>query len=172
MSLVIRPETPADREAIHAVHVGSFPTAIEARLVDALREARRLWISLVAVEEDRVVGHVAFSPVTLAGAEDGVGLGPVAVLPEWRRRRIADRLIREGLARCRDLGHGFVVLLGDPQYYRRFGFAPAAERGLLDDYGGGEAFQVLELRPTAIPAGGGAVHYAPEFDAAANEESS
>jgi putative acetyltransferase len=159
----VRPEEPADHRAIHAVHAASFPTVSEARLVDALRSAGRLCVSLVAVEQDEVVGHVAFSPVNVLGATDGVGLAPVAVLQAFRRCGIAEQLIREGLALCEQWGHGFVVVLGDPRYYRRFGFAPARRWGLRDEYGGGEAFQALELRPGAIPAGGELVRYAPEF---------
>ena len=160
---MIRFEAPADHAAIHAVHVASFPSAYEADLVDALRQAGRLAISLVAVEEDVVVGHVAFSPVTLPDTTDGVGLAPVAVLPAFRRRGIAAELIREGLAECRRRTRGFVVVLGEPHYYQRFGFLPARGWGLRDEYGGGEAFQALELRPGAIPATGGLVRYAPEL---------
>lgn len=165
----IRSEEPADRDAIRAVHVASFPTRVEASLVDALRAAGRLSVSLVAEEDGGVVGHVAFSPVTLPGTADGVGLAPVAVLPAFRRRGIARRLIREGLAACRRIDGGFVVVLGDPAYYHRFGFRPASEWGLHDEYNGGEAFQALELRPGAIPSGGGLVRYAPEFAAVEGE---
>jgi putative acetyltransferase len=165
----IRPETPTDRDAIHDLHVASFPTDCEARLVDALRSSKRLVLSLVAEEEGEVVGHVAFSPVTVASAPAGIGLAPVAVLPAFRRRGIAEQLIREGLATCRQAGHRLAVVLGDPDYYRRFGFAPARRSGLRDEYGGGDAFQALELRPGAIPAGGGLVQYAPEFAAVAGE---
>ena len=142
----------------------SFPTPAEAKLVDALREAGRLRVSLIAEESGMVVGHVAWSPVTLAGAADGVGLGPVAVLPDFRRRGIADGLIRIGLARCGQMGFGFAVVLGDPDYYRRFDFRPAIQWGLSDEYGGGNAFQAVMFRNRAIPAGGGIVRYAPEFD--------
>jgi putative acetyltransferase len=159
----VRLEAPADHEAIHVVHAASFPTAGEARLVDALRSAGRLHVSLVAVEQGEVIGHVAFSPVSVLGAPLGVGLAPVAVLPAFRRRGIAEQLIREGLIACEQLGHGFVVVLGAPSYYRRFGFLPASRWGLRDEYGGGDAFQALELRQGGIPAGGGAVRYAPEF---------
>jgi putative acetyltransferase len=164
-SVTIRWEAPADHAAIHAVHTVSFPTAYEADLVDALRLAGRLAISVVAVEHDTVVGHVAFSPVSMPGATDGVGLAPVAVVPAFRRRGVAAQLIRGGLAECARRDHGFVVVLGDPHYYRRFGFTPARGWGLRDEYGGGEAFQALELRPGAIPAAGGLVRYAPELAA-------
>ena len=161
--ILIRPEEPGDRDAIHAVHTASFPTAGEARLVNALRVAGSLCVSLVAVIEGEIVGHVAFSPVTVTGATDGAGLAPVAVMPAFRRRGIAEKLIQEGLEACERLDFGFVVVLGDPTYYRRCGFLPAGGWGLSDEYGGGEAFQALELRAASIPVGGGLVRYAPEF---------
>jgi putative acetyltransferase len=159
----VRPEQPADREAVHAVHVASFTSDLEARLVDMLRAAGKLTISLVAEEEGQILGHVGFSPVTAPGATGGVGLAPVAVLPAFRRRGIAAALIRQGLAVCGELDYSFVVVLGEPDYYRRFGFTPAAAWGLQDEYGGGQAFQALELRADAIPPGTRIVRYAPEF---------
>lgn len=158
-----RSEQDEDRAAIRAVHVASFPTEDEADLVDELREAGRLLVSLVAQGEGQVLGHVAFSPVTLPGSGNGVGLGPVAVLPEYRWRGIGAGLIRRGLELCAQMGIGFAVVLGDPQYYQRFGFRPASQYGLEDEFGGGDAFQALELRPGGIPRGGGLVRYAPEF---------
>lgn len=163
--VVVRPEQSADAVAIHAVHAASFPTACEARLVDALRAAGRLCLSLVATDQGEVVGHVAFSPVTVAGGIDGVGLAPVAVLPSYRRRGIAARLIQDGLTACEQSGYGFVVVLGEPSYYHRFGFTPATAWGLHDEYEGGAAFQVLELRPGRVPRGAGLVRYSPEFAA-------
>ena len=147
------------------MHIASFPTADEARLVDALRASGRLSLSLVAVESDAIVGHVAFSPVTLPGAGGGVGLAPLAVLPSFRRRGIGAALVREGLVHAERAGVQFVVVLGEPAYYGRFGFRPAARWALRDEYHGGDAFQALELRPAAVPAAGGLVRYAPEFAA-------
>ena len=165
----VRSEEPSDHRAIHGVHAASFPTVGEARLVDALRAAGLLCVSLVAVEQGKVIGHVAFSRVSVLDATDGVGLGPVAVLPGYRQRGIGEQLIRDGLAACKRSSYGFVVVLGDPGYYRRFGFMPAGGWGLCDEYGGGEAFQALELRPGSIPADGGLVRYAPEFAAVGGE---
>lgn len=168
--MMVRPEEPDDREPIHEVHAASFPTIDEARLVDALRDAQHLCISLVAVERGEVVGHVAFSPVSVPGATDGLGLAPVAVLPGFRQRGFAKRLIREGLALSEQSGYGFVVVLGDPSYYGRFDFMPAAGWRLCDEYGGGEAFQAIELRPGSIPSSGGLVRYAPAFADLTGEE--
>ena len=165
--LSIRPEQPADVAAIYAVQAAAFPSEGEARLVDALRAAGRLSVSHVAVEDGKVVGHAAFSPVTVAEATTGVGLGPVAVLPVRQRRGIGERLIRESLHACQRAGFSFVVVLGEPSYYERFGFQPASAWGLVDEYGGGGAFQALELEPDAIPRGAGLVRYAPEFAAVA-----
>ena len=163
--MTFRPEQPADVAAVHAVHAASFPTGAEAELVDALRAVGRLTVSLVAEADGAVVGHVAFSPVTAADGATGVGLAPVAVLSAHRRRGIAAELVRTGLEACRAAGFAWAVVLGDPAYYIRFGFHPAAEVGLSDEYGGGSAFQALELVPGALPVGAGLVRYAREFAA-------
>ena len=169
MVIDIRPENPSDKEAILAVHVASFPTAAEGQLVDSLRASGHLSISLDGVIDNEVVGHVAFSPVAVSGVADGIGLAPVAVRLEFRRCGIAERLIRTGLAEYQRLGGGFVVVLGDPSYYRRFGFSPAIQWGLKDEYGGGEAFQAIEIRAGSIPSGGGVVRYSSEFTMLENE---
>ncbi|MEW6271410.1 MAG: N-acetyltransferase, partial [Thermodesulfobacteriota bacterium] len=164
--LCIRPEQPSDAAAIHAVHVAAFPTEAEARLVDALRAARRLAASLVADDGGTVVGHVAFSPVTLsqvAHETGGLGLGPLAVAAARRREGIGGRLVRGGLAACAERGFAFVVVLGDPRYYRRFGFHRASEHGLGNEYGADTEFMVLALRDGAMPPGGAVVRYAPEL---------
>jgi putative acetyltransferase len=159
----IRPEQPGDAAAIEAVHAASFPTGDEARLVGLLRAAGALTFSLVAEVDGSIVGHVAFSPVSVAGGAIGVGLAPVAVLPAHRRHGIAARLIEDGLARCRAAGWGWAVVLGSPAYYARFGFRPASTFGLSDEYAGGPAFQALELAPGQLPTGAGLVRYAPAF---------
>ena len=166
--MTVRPEVNADIAAIHDLHAIAFPTLAEARLVDALRAAGHLILSLVAAGDDGLIaGHLAFSPVTIDDTSVGVGLAPVAVLPAYRCRGIAAHLIREGLGRCRDAGYGFVVVLGEPEYYARFGFKRASTWGLRDEYGGGAAFQAFEVRPDAIPSNGGLVRYAPGFAALA-----
>jgi putative acetyltransferase len=158
-----RDEREGDAGAVRAVHVACFPTDAEARIVDALRAAGDLTLSLVAEDGIGVVGHAAWSPVSAGEARDGVGLGPVAVLESHRRRGVAAELIERGLARSAELGFRFAVVLGDPKYYRRFGFEPARAHGLEDEYGGGEAFQVVPLAADGIPKGAGLVRYAPAF---------
>jgi putative acetyltransferase len=161
--LPIRPEQPADNAAIHTLNAACFPTDAEARLVDLLRAAGSLAVSLVAEDDGAIVGHIAFSPVTTASGEIGIGLAPLAVAEAQRRRGIAAELVRAGLQVCRERGYGWAVVLGEPKYYGRFGFRAAPALGLADEYGGGDAFQVLELSPGKLPINGGLVKYAPEF---------
>ena len=163
--MVIRPEQPGDVAAIHAVHASAFPTDAEARLVDGLRAGGHLSLSFVADDEGRIVGHVAFSPVTLAGTADGLGLAPLSVTPKHQRTGIGSQLVQAGLAAAASAGIRFVVVLGHPGYYPRFGFRRAAEVRLRNEYGADEAFMVLELRPGSLPPGGGLVRYGAEFSA-------
>ena len=164
--MLIRPEQPSDDAAIRAVHASAFPTEVEAQLVDALRAAGRLVVSLVADDGGRVVAHVAFSPVTLSAAPeatDGIGLAPVGVLPDLQRSGIGGQVVRAGLAACAEAGFAYVVVLGDPEYYHRFGFHRASEHGLGNEYDAGPEFMVLALRDGGMPAAGSVVRYAPEF---------
>jgi len=170
--VAIRPEAPRDRAAVFGVHARAFPSDAEARLVDALRAAGAATLSLVAERDGRVAGHVLFSPVRVAGASgsgwfDALGLAPLAVEPALQRGGIGSALVRDGLAACRIAGHQAVFVLGQPGYYPRFGFEPAAPRGLA--YAGGAAyaaaFFVAELAPGALAGRRGVVHYRAEFDA-------
>lgn len=128
MNMEIRPERPEDANSIRMITQAAFrlndhSSGTEGAIIDALREADALTISLVAAIDDEIVGHVAFSPVTIDGRHRGwFGLGPVAVRPDLHRRGVGSALIREGLARLRQAGANGCVLVGDPAYYRRFGF--------------------------------------------------
>lgn len=161
--LIILDERPGDEATIRRVQALAFPSDAEARLVDALRRNGRLAVSLVARRGDEVIGHVAFSPVSVGRIAGGLGLAPLAVVPAYQRQGVGAALVRAGLEACQSLDCGYVVVLGEPAYYGRFGFSPAARWCLRDAYDGGAAFQAIELRPGAIPTGGGLVGYAPEF---------
>lgn len=131
--LIIRDETAADIPAIAAVTIAAFkPVAVsrqtEHYVVDALRAAGALTVSLVAERDGRVLGHLALSPVTISdGTPQWYGLGPVSVLPECQRQGIGAALIREGLRRLQQMQARGCCLVGHPAYYPRFGFrnAPA-----------------------------------------------
>lgn len=129
--IVIRSETVADASAITEVTVAAFKTLeisqhTEQFIIAALRAAGALTLSLVAELDGRVIGHIAFSPVTISdGTRNWYGLGPVSVLPEYQRRGIGSALIREGLSRLKALGAGGCCLVGHPEYYRRFCFENA-----------------------------------------------
>lgn len=126
--LVIRPETAADADAIRDVTVSAFKALAISRhteqfIVAALRAAGALTVSLVAEVDGRVVGHIAFSPVTVSdGTGNWYGLGPVSVLPEHQRQGIGKALIEAGLSRLKSLQARGVCLVGHPDYYRKFGF--------------------------------------------------
>ncbi len=128
-----------------------------------LRQSGWLLVPLLTEVDGSIVGHIAFSPVSVATGASSAGLAPIAVLPNRRRQGLAAQLIKAGLAECRLAGFGWAVVLGEPAYYARFGFNPASAFGLGDEYGGGPAFQVIELIPGQLPFGAGLVSYAPEF---------
>lgn len=145
--LLIRNENPQDIAAIHALTSEAFADLeisdhTEQFVVDALRSAGALTLSLVAELDGHVVGHIAFSPVTLSdGTPDWYGLGPVSVLPAYQRKGFGSALIREGLARLKDMGAKGCCLVGHPHYYPRFGFVNAG--GLVLEGVPPEAFFVL-----------------------------
>jgi HAD superfamily hydrolase (TIGR01509 family) len=166
-SLALRPETPEDLPGIRTVEESAFSRRNEADLVDLARARGRSALSMVAVQAGIVVGHVLFTPVTLDpphSGQRGLGLGPIAVLPKFQLRGIGSRLMRAGLENVRRLGCGFVILLGNPAYYSRFGFTPGRLFGLSSDYGDGDEFQALELRPGTLAGVRGHVKYIPEFE--------
>ena len=147
--VLIRSETSADVSAIAEVTVAAFKTLAisnhtEQFIIAALRAAKALTVSLVAEVDGRVVGHIAFSPVTISdGSPNWYGLGPVSVLPECQQRGIGRALIQEGISRLKDLGARGCCLVGHPEYYRRFGFQNI--RGLVHEGVPEEVFFTLSL---------------------------
>jgi putative acetyltransferase len=131
--IVIRNETHNDVGAIAAVTIAAFKTLeisnhTEQFIIDALRAAKALTVSLVAELDGRVIGHIAFSPVTISdGTPNWYGLGPVSVLPERQRRGIGKALIQEGLSRLKDMNAQGCCVVGHPDYYRKFGFKNMSE---------------------------------------------
>lgn len=166
-TMIVRDECEEDAAAIRAVTLAAFAgmphsEQTEAAIVDALRASGALAVSLVAVEDGAVVGHVAFSAVTIDGtpAPGWFGVGPLSVRPDRQRRGVGTALMRAGLARLRKAGAKGCVLVGDPGYYRRFGFRAASSLVYPDLPA--EYFQVLEL---AAEAPRGTVAFHPAFAA-------
>lgn len=163
----IRPETAADTLAIRHVLEHAFGRPGEADVVEALRRSCALTLSLVAIVNETVVGHIAFSPVSFESPRStspALGLGPLAVLPDQGRRGIGSELARRGLDWCRRNGHGVVVVLGSPKYYSRFGFVAGAPHGITNTFGApAEDFMVAELVRGCL-ACTGLARYRPEFD--------
>jgi putative acetyltransferase len=163
--VIIRSETPADAAEISSVITAAFLEAAhsggnEARIVETLREAGSLTVSLVATENDMIVGHVAFSPVTIDGRSNGwFGLGPVAVVQDRQGHGIGSALIDAGLAQLRARGSRGCVVLGEPAYYRRFGFVHDPNLRLAGVPA--EYFQALMFKEEPC---GGLVKYHAAFD--------
>jgi putative acetyltransferase len=128
MNIIIRNENESDIDAISEITKAAFENLsisnhTEQFIINALRNAKALTISLVAEASKKVVGHIAFSPVTISdGSLDWYGLGPISVLPELQKQGIGKSLMREGLSLLKTLGAKGCVLVGDPGYYERFGF--------------------------------------------------
>jgi len=167
--ITIRDEQPGDAAEIRDLTTLAFGGPCEAEIIDALRESCPSLVSLVAVENDTIVGHILFSPVTIDGSTiPGVSLAPMAVLPEYQRRRIGTNLVRHGIARLREDGYPFVVVLGHPDYYPRFGFVPASLYGLTSQWEDvpDEAFMVIIIDENSMNGAHGVVRYQDEFDVA------
>jgi putative acetyltransferase len=166
--MTVRPEKPEDVPAIRIVNLRAFGGAAEADLVDALRRNGKAVISLVAEDDGRVVGHIFFSPVvihSIGAGLAGVGLAPLAVIPEKQNQGIGSTLVEQGLRRCREGGHPYVVVLGHSDYYPRFGFVPASRFGIKSEYDvADEVFMVMELREGALSGCAGVAKYQPEFN--------
>ena len=167
LEFTIRPERPADIARIRAVNERAFGQPDEAALVDAVRARGERSISLVAVDGERLVGHVLFTPVTIRGPDcthEAVGLAPMAVDPDHQRRGIGSRLVAQGLEQCRKSGYRVAVVLGHPTYYPRFGFVPARVHDIRFELDvPDEAFMVLELEPGALASCTGVARYVQEF---------
>ena len=167
----IRNELDKDRDAIRRINEQAFGQPAEANIVDALRANCPGLLSLVALTGGRVAGHILFSPVVIESGENpimGMGLAPMAVLPEFQRQGIGSELVRTGIAILRDRRCPFVVVLGHPEYYPRFGFERASLHAIRSQWEGipDKAFMVLILDKTAMTDASGVARFRKEFDLA------
>lgn len=166
----VRTERKKDIEAIHSVNRLAFGQEDEALLVQRIRESSGFIpaLSLVAIKDSQVFGHILFSQIHIVTPEGDVAvlsLAPMAVLPEFQNSGIGSQLVRTGLEKCRELGHTIIVVIGHPQYYPRFGFVPARKKGLdLHFPVPDEAFMVCELEPDVLKGIEGKVKFPPEFE--------
>jgi len=170
-SFFIRSEIPADIPAIFEVNLQAFGQDGEARLVRALRKDRDYIheLSLVAVHDNKVIGHILFVPVSIESDDDqtpAVALAPLSVAFEYQCRGVGSGLIEEGLRACRQLGHRIVIVVGHPSYYPRFGFTTAPVLGIKAPFPcDNKVFMACPLVPGALDGVRGTVRYPPAFDA-------
>jgi putative acetyltransferase len=169
----IRAEKAEDRAAIWEINRLAFGGEAEPNLVDKIRKSAGFipQLSLVAVQQGRVVGHILFSPIEIRLDDrpdqpmQALALAPMAVHPDLQKQGIGSALVRHGLEICRDLGHNLVVVIGHPDYYTRFGFTSARARGLDAPFPvPDEAFLAIELVPGSLPGVKGTVVYPPAFE--------
>ena len=163
--MIIRNENPQDVAAIRSINEDAFGRPDEADLIELLRAEGVVLGSLVAKAEERIVGHILFSRMwidTTAGAVPAVALAPMAVLTEYQRRGIGQRLVRHGLDLLRGRNEGIVIVLGHPDYYPHFGFSVEKARCLESSFPP-EAFMAMELTPGALTGVQGKVRYPKAF---------
>ncbi|MFH1623815.1 MAG: N-acetyltransferase [Pseudomonadota bacterium] len=164
----IREERPEDIDQVRSVNDAAFGQASEGRIVDQLRRTDGEAISLVAVLGEKVVGHIFFSSVRVEaeqGLIKGMGLAPMAVLPEHQREGVGSKLVTEGLKKIKEKRYPFVVVLGHEKYYPRFGFKPASEYGLKCQWDGvpDEVFMVIIYDKNKMKGVSGIANYREEF---------
>lgn len=167
MSILIRPEVTADREAIGQVNRLAFGQPDEARLVDELREGGFVRVSLVAESQGQVVGHILFSELPIVSDSEvtpALSLAPLAVLPEFQRQGIGQQLVTAGLEACRKGRHRIVIVLGHQAFYPRFGFSAKLAAPLQSPFAG-DSFMAVELEVGALNGVVGRVCYPPPFGA-------
>lgn len=158
--MIVRSESPGDIAGIRVVEEAAFLQSAEADLVDDLRTAGDSVFSLVAVEGETVTGHAMFS--RLQAPFPALALGPVAVLPDRQRMGVGSRLIREGIARNEAAGWLGIFVLGDPAFYRRFGFDVGKASGFISPYAGPH-LMALPLGRNELPTDTGSIQHAPAF---------
>jgi len=154
MEVIIRRERPEDADEVCRVNEQAFGGKTEPELVKKLRDANAVVLSLVAEQDDRIVGHVLFSPMTVESESSSfeiLTLSPLAVLPDYQRKGIGIRLVNSGLEECRKLGHEIITVLGHAEYYPRFGFVPAGTKDIGCEFEAPEeAWMILELKQGAL----------------------
>lgn len=160
----IREEHPRDVTAIRDMHKRAFGQDQEGNIVDALRSNGAVLLSLVAILNGRVVGHIMYSPLSVGDEVTGAALGPMAVVPEYQRQGIGTKLVEAGNQNLKDAGCPFVIVLGHANYYPRFGFRPASTHGIECGWEVPDnVFMLLALDQTKMQGVSGLAKYRHEF---------
>ena len=165
--ITIRSELPEDAKEMFLIYVAAFGRFQEAALVASLRQNHGIQFSLVAADNGGLVGGVVFSAISLEPALSNLnltGLAPLAVLPSYQRQGIGSQLVRAGLRQCQEIGFGAVFLVGEPDFYTRFGFVPASDFGIRCEFEVPEAYWLVkELRPQVLSGLTALARFRPEF---------
>jgi len=166
--MIIRQEKPEDIDDIHALNDLAFGQPQEANIIDKLRINCDNLLSLVVIENEKVVGHILFSPVEIEGQHGiirGMGLAPMAVLSEMQHKGIGTQLVKSGIDNLRKMQCPFIIVLGHPEYYPRFGFERASLYGIKCQWEGipDDAFMILWLDKSKINRVSGLAKYRDEF---------
>lgn len=164
----IRREVPGDALQVRRVNELAFEGTAEADIIDRLREKCSESVSIVAMVDNQIVGHILFTPAWLESTHDrvfGMGLAPLAVLPGYQNQGIGGKLIQAGLEVMQKDGWPFVIVLGHPGYYPRYGFEIASRSGIRCEYEAvpDEAFMIHVFDPSVVPLAGAVAHYQPEW---------
>jgi putative acetyltransferase len=157
-------ENPVDVAAIRDLNRRAFGQDQEGNIIDALRSNGGCLLSLVALLNDRLVGHIMYSPISVGNDVTGAALGPMAVLPEYQRRGIGSQLVKAGNQKLKDAGCPFVIVVGHPNYYPRFGFTPASAHGITCEWEVPDnVFMLLVLDQMKMQGVSGLAKYRHEF---------
>jgi len=167
----IRPEKPEDIDEIRELNERAFHQSHEAKIIDKLRKNCADLLSLVAIENDKIVGHILFSPAViegLHGVTHGMGLAPMAVLPSMQKQGIGTQLIKAGIEILKGAQCPFIIVIGHPEYYPRFGFERALPYGIQCQWEGipDEVFLILRLDQSVMKQISGLAKYRDEFSEA------
>lgn len=175
-SIQIRSETLRDRKAVSELYNLGFPNSPEGNIVKKLRSGcpeYHAWVAFPLAEPEHIVGHILLTPAELKPTDGtksiwGLGLAPLVVHPDWRSQRIGSNLVHHALNASQYMHQTFIVVLGNPNYYHRFGFVTASIWDLQCEYAGipNEAFMVNLLDPDELAGKTGTIYYRPEFAAA------
>ncbi len=169
MTIIIRQEMASDHEKVYEINRLAFNQENESKLIERIRESNNHVpeLSLIAEIDDKIVGHIFFSKITIVGDStyDSLALAPMAVTPEYQRKGIGSKLVAKGLEKGKELGFNSIIVLGHKDYYPKFGFQRASKWGIKCPFEvPDEVFMAIELTEKALDGKSGIVQYPDEFN--------